>query len=104
MRHREISLTTGAIAAIGVAAFLSFVAASDRALDKSGLGDPVRFNELSGYAGISFYLAAAFWLLRVGFTQFAPQPYRGRALFWFGLMLPLLGFVFWFLMVGASGV
>ena len=104
MRHREVSLSSGAIAAIGVAAFLSFVAASDRAMDKSGFGDQGRFNELSGYAGISFYLATAFWLLCVGFTQFAPQPYRGRALFGFGLMLPLLGFTVWFLLLGGAGV
>jgi hypothetical protein len=99
MRQREISLMSGAIAIISVAAFLSFCTASDSAMNKSGLGDSVRFAEISGYAGISFYLAAVFWLLCVGFTQFAPQPYRGRALFWFGLMLPLLGFVSWLLLI-----
>ena len=103
MQHRILSITSGTVAAIGIAAFLVLAAAADRAMDKAGFGDPTRHGELSGYAGISFDVTVAAWLLCVVFSQLPPQPYRGRALFWFGLMVPLLGIVSWLMLLGTTG-
>jgi hypothetical protein len=103
MQHRFLSMTFGAVTIVGIAMFLAFVAAADRAMDKTGFGDPIRHGELSGYASISFYLALSTWLLCVVFSQLAPQPYRSRALFWFGLVVPLVGMVSWFLRLGTTG-
>ena len=75
--------------------FLALAGAADRAMDKSGIGDPERHAELSTYAGVSFYVAVAAWAACVVFSQLAPKPYRGRALFWFGLMVPLAASLGW---------
>jgi hypothetical protein len=101
VRARALSLTTGALSAVGVAAFLAFGQAADRAMSKHGVGDPLRHAELSNYAGASFYLAAAAWAVCIVSSQLAPKPYRGKALFWFGLMLPIATIVAWF--IGATG-
>lgn len=102
MQHRARSLAAGTIATVGVAAFLVFGAASDRAMSKSGVGDIDKFGHLSGYAGVAFYVALVSWVVCLVFAQLAPQPYRGRALFGFGLVLPLCGFVVWFMLLGAT--
>jgi len=102
MQHRALSLATGTIATVAVAAFLAFGAASDRAMPKSGIGDIYKFGQLSGYAGVAFYVGLASWLVCLVFAQLAPQPYRGRALFGFGLILPLCGFVVWLVLLGAT--
>lgn len=103
MQHRFLSMASGAVSAIGIATFLALVAAADRAMDKTGFGDPIRHGELSGYAGISFYVALSAWLLSVVFSLLAPQPYRSCGLFWFGLVLPLLGITTWFMQLGTTG-
>jgi len=102
MRYRALSLAGGTVASVGVMAFLACGAASDRAMDKSGIGDPIKFGQLSGYAGASFYVALAGWFVCIVCAHFTPQPYRGRALFWFGLVLPLCGFVIWSLLIGRA--
>ena len=102
MKYRALSLAAGTVATAGMAAFLLFGAESDRAMDKSGTGDVDRFGEFSDYAGVTFYVALAGWLVCLAFARFAPQPYRGRALFGFGLILPLFSFVVWSLLLGAA--
>jgi len=102
MRHRALSLAAGTIASVAAAAFLVFGAASDHAMSKSGVGDIDKFGQFSGYAGVAFYVAVASWLVCLVFAQLAPQPYRGRALFGFGLVLPLCGFVAWSVLLGVT--
>lgn len=101
MNTRALSLATGAISVICVLAFLALGAAADRAMGKDGVGDPLQHAEFSTYAGVSFYVAAAAWAVCIVFSQIAPKPYRGRALFWFGLMLPVTAFLGW--LVGTVG-
>jgi hypothetical protein len=98
---RGLSLATGVLSAIGLVVFLALGQAADRAMSKHGVGDPLQHAELSSYAGISFYLAAAAWAACIVCSQLAPKPYRGKALFWFGLMLPIAGVLGWF--IGVTG-
>jgi hypothetical protein len=98
MGPRSLSLATGALAIMASIAFLGLAVSADHAIGgKSGLGDPIQFAQLNTYAGVSFYLAILAWLTCVVCSQFAPQPYRGRALFGFGLMVPILNFIGWLL-------
>src|SRR5579862_1784463 len=98
MGPRSFSLATGALAVVASVAFLGLAVSADHAIGgKSGLGDPIQFAHLNTYAGVSFYLAVLAWLTCVVSSQFAPQPYRGRALFGFGLMVPVLSFIGWLL-------
>jgi hypothetical protein len=101
MNTRAWSLATGVLSVVGALAFLAFAPAADSAMGKDGLGNPTRHAELSNYAGISFYVALAAWVICLVFSQKAPKPYRGRALFWFGLMVPVGAFSGWLL--GAVG-
>jgi hypothetical protein len=73
-------------------------------MDKSGIGDPIRHAELSTYGAVSFYLAVSAWVACVVFSQLAPKPYRGGALFWFGLMGPIATFLGWLGALGALGL
>jgi hypothetical protein len=101
MRTRALSLAAGVLSIVGIVTFLALAGAADRAMDKSGIGDPMRHAELSTYAGVSFYVAVAAWVACVVFSQLAPKPYRERALFWFGLMVPVAAFLGW--LAGAVG-
>jgi hypothetical protein len=103
MPYRALSFATGAIEVIGIATFLALGVEADRAMDKSGVGDTIKFGQFSGYASVAFYLAFLAWLACLIFSQLARQPYRGRALFWFGLVVPLGSFVVWFLLLGTKG-
>ena len=97
MNTRALSLATGVLSVVGALVFLALAAAADSVMGKDGLGDQARHAQLSNYAAISFYAALAAWVTCVAFSQKAPKPYRGRALFWFGLMVPVGALSGWLL-------
>lgn len=70
--------------------FAYFAVEADAAMDKSGVGDLAEFARLSRIAGVAFWSAAIFWLGSIISAQLVPQPFRGKALFWFGLVHPVL--------------
>lgn len=89
-RSRQVSCV---LAASALAAFLSFgyfSHAADVAMDKTGVGDLALFDHYSHLAGAWFWSAAGLWLGSIISTQRAPEPFRGKALFWFGLVQPVL--------------
>ena len=89
-RSQQVSCV---LAASALAAFLSFGYfghAADVAMDKTGVGDLALFNHYSRLAGGCFWSAAGLWLGSIISAQGAPEPFRGKALFWFGLVQPVL--------------
>jgi hypothetical protein len=101
MKARALSLASGVLSTVGVLAFLAFGKAAERAMPKDGLGDPLQHADLSTYACVSFYLAAATWAVCILFSQMAAKPYRGKAIFWFGLVLPIVAVGGW--VIGVIG-
>ena len=101
MKARSLSIATGVLSASALVAFALFAREAERAMDKSGFGDQPRYFQFSTYAGIAFWLAAGAWLACVVFSQMSPKPYRGRALFGFGLLMPIGAALTWLL--GALG-
>jgi hypothetical protein len=74
---------------ISLVFFLFFGQLADNAMDKSGIGDLAAFQHYSQIAGLFFWTAVGSWIASVIFAQLAPQPYRGRAIFCVGLLLPV---------------
>ena len=85
LSHILLALSIGAYVA-----FVRFGHLADAAMDKSGIGDLPAFEHYSNFAGISFWALLIFWVLSVAFIQASPQPYRSRALFVVGLIVPVI--------------
>ena len=76
-------------------AFAWFGHHADSVMSKSGVGDVSAFEHYSRFAGFSFWSLAFFWIATVISTQLSQQPFRGHALFAFGLLMPIVFIVFY---------
>jgi hypothetical protein len=89
-KRKNSKLKSDRLLAIGAfLAFARFGYLSDIAMPKSGGGNLPEFEHYSRLAGISFWAIAASWVLAVTSAQFSPQPFRGRALFVLGVLMPI---------------
>jgi hypothetical protein len=88
-KAQRLSHLSIALAASAFVAFSWFGHLADNAMNKTGQGDYSKFEQYSSFAGISFWAVLVFWVLAVAFTQASPQPYRSRALFVVGLLVPV---------------
>ena len=78
--------------ALSVGAFLAFARfchLADIAMPKPGGGNLPEFEHYSRLAGVSFLAIVISWVLAVISAQLSPQPFRGRALFALGVLLPI---------------
>ena len=92
---RILSLICGALASLCMILFFTFVAKADLAMDKSGMGDYPTFARYSDIAGYYFYAGIGLWAICLILAFFSPQPYKWRAISWFGLGFPLAAILGW---------
>jgi hypothetical protein len=90
MGAKQIATLFAAVAASAFGAFVYFGIQADVAMDKSGAGDLRLFTHYSQLAGGCFWAVVVSWAGSVLSAQLSPTPFRGRALFWLGLVQPVL--------------
>jgi hypothetical protein len=89
LKAQRLSHISTALTVSAFVAFSWFGHLADNAMDKTGRGDYSEFEQYSRFAGISFWALVLFWVLAVAAAQASPQPYRRRALFEVGLLIPV---------------
>lgn len=95
-KAKPITALFAGLSVAGYMAFAWFGNRADLALPKSGGGDVAAFEHYSRLAGLSFWTVVLAWILTVLSAQFAPKPFRGRALFVLGLLMPIAFVVCYF--------
>jgi len=90
MRKEKISLVFAVLVVCAFSAFTYFAHSADSAMSKDGIGDPSEFMRLSYCAGIAFWAMFGFWLAGVVSALLSPPPFRSRALFAIGLLMPIV--------------
>jgi len=101
MKARSLSIATGVLSVCALVVFVLLIREAETAMDKSGIGDQPHYFQFTTYAGVAFWFATGAWLACIVFSQMSPRPYRGRALFGFGLLMPIGAALAWLL--GAFG-